>query len=363
MKAALAIIFIFILIGFAILVVPQIWQLFSLPGFFGSGDDRGVFKSVDIGENFVLSSGEKRQNISGYNILDLAINPSDSNLIYAGTMGAGLYLGADGGAKWSLVLGDNLDKNTTINKIVFDRKNPNNIYLAVFQNSKGNLLKSVDGGKSFNKIYQMPLSKFSITDIKLDYSNSNIMYVGTDQGSLLESRDGGGSWKLLYSFAAPVQDIILNYRNGQDIFVATREGGIFRSANRGSSFEDLSDRPRYFFIGFSTLNLIRFMAMDPVLPSTLYLGGKFGLLRSLDYGESWSVVKTIIPSQNPAVSSFAVDPADNRILYVGAGANIYKSVDFGDRWSVRQINTQNNVSVIKVNPKNTSELYVGVSSQ
>ena len=92
MKAALAIIFIFIIIGFAILIIPQVWELFNLPGFLGSGGDGGVFKSIDRAENFILSSGEKRQSISGLDILDIAVSSYDANLVYAGTRSNGLYI-------------------------------------------------------------------------------------------------------------------------------------------------------------------------------------------------------------------------------------------------------------------------------
>jgi photosystem II stability/assembly factor-like uncharacterized protein len=69
------------------------------------------------------------------------------------------------------------------------------------------------------------------------------------------------------------------------------------------------------------------LAVDTAHPSTVYASLQEGLLKSTDGGESW------LPLGLPGVGAIAIDPRSPEIVYVESGAGISKSTDGGATWS------------------------------
>src|SRR5215510_8409594 len=76
---------------------------------------------------------------------------------------------------------------------------------------------------------------------------------------------------------------------------------------------------------------VQALAIDPQNPTTVYAGTVNGLFKSMDGGESWSVVKTRLP--NRAIAFLATDPQNPTTVYVGNGDGAFKSTDGGNTWS------------------------------
>jgi photosystem II stability/assembly factor-like uncharacterized protein len=64
------------------------------------GGGSGVFKSTDGGVSWSSFSNGLPANLSDDFVRALAIDPSDPNIVYAGTAGAGVFRSTDGGAHW-----------------------------------------------------------------------------------------------------------------------------------------------------------------------------------------------------------------------------------------------------------------------
>ena len=61
---------------------------------------------------------------------------------------------------------------------------------------------------------------------------------------------------------------------------------------------------------------------------------------------------------NTPVKALFTNPTDNA-LYIGAGQTLYKTLDRGDSWSILNVNDiAYNINFILVNPLNASILYV-----
>src|SRR5438105_6799019 len=82
------------------------------------------------------------------------------------------------------------------------------------------------------------------------------------------------------------------------------------------------------------------IALDPRLPSTIYVGGTAGvhfgehavLFRSDDSGSTWHRIQNGVFGLS--VADLWVNPADRDVLYVGTyGGGVYKSVDRGENWT------------------------------
>ena len=78
----------------------------------------------------------------------LAINPQNSDILYAGTYGAGIYVSMDGGKTWN-PSNAGLGKGT-VDSIVIDPSHPEIIYAGLFD--QGGMYKSTDAGKTWAAI-------------------------------------------------------------------------------------------------------------------------------------------------------------------------------------------------------------------
>ena len=115
----------------------------------------GIFKTTNGGNDWVPISDD----FDYLPIGAIAINPSDTNILYAGTgdpnisglphIGNGVYKSVDGGANWTH---QGLSNQRIISRLLIDYDHPDTIYAATMGNpferdSLRGLYKSVDGGK------------------------------------------------------------------------------------------------------------------------------------------------------------------------------------------------------------------------
>ncbi len=77
------------------------------------------------------------------------------------------------------------------------------------------------------------------------------------------------------------------------------------------------------------------LAIDPVIPSTLYAGTTGGgVFKSPNNGESWTPVNNGITSVNPVISSLAIDPTSPTTLYASApGTGVFRTATGGLNWA------------------------------
>ncbi len=322
--------------------------------------DAGVFKSEDKGQNWQQKIKiDKKRSIASVNILSMAINPKDANIIYLGTEGNGLYKSKDKGETWQEVAdeGKLLAKRANVYDIALETKNPDILYIACHQDFKGRLFKSVDGGKIWKETYVVSQDEYLVGAVAVDAYEPQTVYIGTSQGGVLQSMDYGETWKVLRWFEAKINKIVINPIDTRKIFISTEENGIFRTEDKGITWESSEQALRH----FPGAKSVRSLVMDPRDSNVLYSGSKYGIIKTQDGGNTWEGVDIIIPPEDLPVTSIAVDLLKNKVLYVGAGSNIYKTEDDGVSWQVKGIGTTRTIKAIAIDPNNSNNIYVGVS--
>jgi hypothetical protein len=80
----------------------------------------------------------------GGTIIAVAVDPTNPNIVYAGTFGAGVYKSIDGGQIWSSSSED--IANLEIYSLAIDPKNPLILYAGTYGNQ---VYKSTDGGNTW----------------------------------------------------------------------------------------------------------------------------------------------------------------------------------------------------------------------
>ena len=92
--------------------------------------DYGVYKSIDGGEYWEHSSNGFPVETC-LEVLDLCINPINTQTIYAALKWEGIYKSTNGGASWNQINnGVGIDENRIINSIVIDPLDTNRVYAA-----------------------------------------------------------------------------------------------------------------------------------------------------------------------------------------------------------------------------------------
>ncbi len=161
-------------------------------------------------------------NIGG-RITCLAVSPTNSNVVFIGTPGAGIYKSTNGGVSWTPVFDDK--PFLYIGSIAIDPNNPNTIYAGTgdpdipFTVFIGDgVYKSTDGGNTWSNI-GLTNTKI-ISKIIVSPNNSNEVYVSAMGNPLVadnnrgvyKSTNAGASWSqvLFINNQTGVSDIVMN---------------------------------------------------------------------------------------------------------------------------------------------------------
>jgi hypothetical protein len=262
------------------------------------GANAGAFRSTDGAAQWSrINKGLE----SSFNFIAVAVDPSDSQIVYAGSGRKGVYRSTNGGDDWSVSSTGMTDLEAIA--LAVAASSPSTVYAA----TKAGVEKSVDGGTTWS-LAATGLPGY-IQTVVADPTDADVVYANTIVGGVFKSTNGGDSW-------VPAQD------------------GITDTVYQ--------------------------LAIDPANPQTLYAAGAGQVFKSTDGGASWFGYGAGIP---PGVSIYAlaVDPSDASTVYAGtSGSGVFKSVDGGQTWaSVTRGLPMGVITSLAIDPASPSTVYVG----
>ena len=186
----------------------------------------GIWKTTDAGVHWEpIFDGQPVSSIG-----QLAIAPSDPNIIWAGTgepwirshisVGQGVYKSTDAGKTWQLM---GLEKTGRISRILIDPKNPDVVLIGAVGHAYGpqperGVFRTTDGGKTWDRVLFTD-ENTGCSDMAIDPSNSRVIFAGMwpieihtwgresgGAGSgLFKSTDGGLTWKRITGNGLPTR--------------------------------------------------------------------------------------------------------------------------------------------------------------
>jgi photosystem II stability/assembly factor-like uncharacterized protein len=170
---------------------------------FVAEDVRGAYRSLDGGRNWLpVSQGLPKDSNGSHNVQSVAIDPTDSNVVYVGTGwgpfgGNGVYKSTDGGENWSPANRGMIDYSITT--LAIDPANPQTVYAG---GNGGELFKSADGGQTWDNLTDRlavpsERSRSALRAILLDPATPQTVYLLGEREGVMVSADGGGTWRLL----------------------------------------------------------------------------------------------------------------------------------------------------------------------
>jgi hypothetical protein len=290
----------------------------------------------------------------------LAIDPTNSQVIYAGAAEGGVWKTTNGGTTWTPLTDTQMSLAT--GSIAIDPENHNTIYVGTGEANfsvdsyyGAGVLKSTDGGNTWT-LNQGPFgfgdfcSNASIAAIAVQPTNSNVVLAGTEYCGLFRSTDGGLTWSQPATAPNNIQGNSIIFDPSTPTTVYGSFGyifgggtpGVYKSTDSGATWTLMNGS------GSTTLPAggRETLALAASSSSTLYvaiqdpnnLGSLLGIYKSTDGANTWTQL-TNAPDYCYAQCWYdmplAVSPVNPNVVYAGGGGStlIYVSLDGGNTWT------------------------------
>lgn len=194
---------------------------------------------------------------------------------------------------------------------------------------RGNLLKSQDGGKSWQRLEKgldNPNSFYRTSSyLTISQSSPNILYLAAPNDGIYTSKDVGKSWFKVNQGLDTLDIFSLSIAPGSPEFVlaAAREKGLYRTQNGGRNWEKIVNDDKK----------ITAIAYLPDISGNFQIAigdDRGGFYLSQDGGKSWT--KQYQPTDSGRIRTIAVSPnfsSDKTVLIGTRKAGIFRSIDGG----------------------------------
>ena len=334
--------------------------------FFVASAAGGIWKTTNGGVTFRPVFEQERVVSMG----DLAIAPSDTSQIWAGTgeedsrnsisPGQGIYKSTDGGLTWTLM---GLEKTQAIGRIVVHPRNPDVVWVAALgapwnRNPDRGIYKTTDGGKHW-RLVKFISDKAGFVDIAIDPTNPDILFAsswerirgpyflnsGGPGSALWKSTDGGENWTEVKGggfpettkgriglaiapsdarvvYALVEADSVPNPKGKKGVGTpASLQNGLYRSADGGATWTKMNAnnvRPFYY-------SQVRIDVNDP---NRVYWSST-PVNFSTDGGKT---VRTTTVGIHVDHHGMWLDPGDANHIVVGNDGGVGQSWDKGGNW-------------------------------
>lgn len=286
---------------------------------YGGTQDNGTNRTIDGG----LDNWEHIYGGDGFYV---TVDFNNSNIIYAEYQNGGLGKSTDGGFSWEYALSgiDGSEPTNWSTPVIMDPNSSNILYFGTHS-----LYRTTDGTANWNKVSPQLTDWISgrrlgtITTIAVAPTNSNVIYVGTDDAHVWVSPDNGVNWNDISSGLPErwVTRVVVDPSDENIVYVTFNglkwrdpQPHVFRSTNKGTDWTDISsnlpDAP------------VNAFAVDNNYSDILYVGNDVGMYVSFDTGQNWEVLGEGLPVL--PVGDIKIHPTQNYLVAGTYGRSMYK---------------------------------------
>ncbi len=331
---------------------------------FSRQDDQKIYNANDGGVYVSESDGISISNyltgLGNFQFYACAIDPNDPLTLYGGAQDNGILRSSDGPFSWELLQGGDGFR------IIVDPDNSQQLY---FETQNGAIFSSSDGGQSINysAIGIQGRSNWN-TPLAMDPNDSNVLYTGTQ--TLYRSTDQARTWESIspslvnddnppgnISFGT-LTYIEVSPHDSNVIYIGTDDGNVWRTLDGGDTYENItSGLPERWVTSIAT---------DVFDPEGVYItvsGFRFGdsdaqIFYSDDYGDNWQSISGNLP--DIPINDVIVDDRDLGSLYIATDIGIYTTEDRGEEWNLLAEGIPN-VPIIDLDYHSTSRTLAAAS--
>jgi photosystem II stability/assembly factor-like uncharacterized protein len=320
----------------------------------------GIYRSTDNGDTW----GKISYNIASTSCLDYAINPQDPTEQFVCAVRA-LYKTSDYGQHWDYVDVLQPDYNRTPCGVIYDRHNPDNIFVSIPQSyiSAPVVLRSTDSGANWEALNNGLADFGSCHEMRIGYYGTDTRIFVLAGYGLYYSDDYGDNWHLCEDLPSyPYYALEMSPADNQYLYVSVQEPDrMYRSADAGLSWSRLNIPGDGIQV-----NEIYCHPLDASIVLICKFNG--GLFKSTDAGDSWENITDGIPYDINFIwlSGIAINPLNSNNWFINSHHfGVFQSPDAGESWESLNdgLNTYYNNAHLRIDPLDTCSLYLATLSQ
>lgn len=333
-----------------------------------SDAEHSVFKSIplllithDDTQNWIQTNGPE-----GGVMTTIEIDPRNPDILYAGGSGGSLIKTKNGGETWE-VLPKFIESSVHIQEILLHPTDTDILYVRA-----STLYKSDDGGITYQNIIQ---DRGGISSLDLNRTNPDQLLAGTWQGQILLSENGGKNWRQSPVSIPPNTSIsAVAFASESEFWAGTRDwvteqenfGILYHSTDGGTTWEIIENT------NFVAESAVQSIMVTQDEPKTVYVGlmdinnepwdtskDRF-FMKSSDGGETWQRLTFGGNEHWVGIVDLIDQPSWDDTLYVGSGGNyIFKSTNGGDTFpAIRLLGDNGDIVDMAVDPRDPAVLYI-----
>lgn len=291
----------------------------------------GVYKSTNKGLNWTSLSRNGLES-SGFDwymgVIETAHD--NPNILYIGSID--MFRTTNNGSSWT-----NLTNAYSVS--TFDEQHPDQHAFwinplnsqHIINGNDGGIFISTNAGTNWSKRYDLPITQYYAGCI--DFLNPAKKYGGTqDNGSHGSINPGPAGWEVLYG--GDGFHCAIDYTNSNVIYMESQNGGLGRSDDGGNFFDGITDG-----LDLTRTNWSSPYMLDVQTSTTVYFGS-YKLHRSTNKGNNWTIISPdLTKGQNGRLGTLtcmsnAVLPSTQRVIYTGADdGRVMVTTNSGTNWT------------------------------
>lgn len=277
---------------------------------------------------------------------DIAPDPTDAARLFVAASCGGGWRTADGGQSWQQPEGI----SGCMGSFLVHPDDPNVVWGGGLDNRLGAVMRSVDAGLTFQRVYTAPFvlpdgsgGGEDILSLKLAPADHQVLAAGghdypagqPSQAIVLRSHDAGLTWSEVFtrpaysrveSVAFDPLDADILYAGGEDCSAGPCHGFVYATYDAGLTWQQL----------LAVSHTVTSLVVDWANPLEIYAANRgYEVWKSNDGGMTWTVVRAnwLPPDYPPSGYLLAQDPVAAGRIYLGGWGYIAETHDGGLTWS------------------------------
>ena len=331
----------------------------------------GVFKTTDGGNNWFPVFDQQPFLAIGA----ITIDPSNHETIWVGTgdlnisgypfIGDGVYKSIDGGINWTHM---GLEAQSIVSKIIVDPSNTDIIYASTmgipfFESTDRGLYKSTDGGLTWTKKLFVS-ENAGVIDMVMNPANPQVIYASSwnrirnnetsmvygPDSHIYKTTDGGNNWTILSnglpSFTTCRIGLAMSVQNPDKLYAMIVDTtfflqGVYKTTNGGAAWTNATGNFDNGLFGGQGWYFGKIF-VNPQNDNEIYLPG-VDLQKSTNGGTTWSPATPPWWTYEVHADGHYMDFIDGNTFFYCTDGGMYKTTDNCATWTDAEDIPNNNL--------------------
>lgn len=228
-----------------------------------------------------------------------------------------LFKSINGGKSWQRIV-NGLDNKGKFKILSGNNKNNQVMYLSSYFDG---IYKTEDGGNSWFKVNN-GLNNLKVNQLNVAPNSENFVLVSEDDTNLYKTENGGNNWEKIFTTEAEITRILIS-NNQEKIFLGDANGNLYLSNDKGKNWQTITNLKEQ---NSGSINAISISSLG----NDMWIGTeKKGIFKTNNNAESFTQINNGLTDQN--ITDLLVDESNN--LYASTwDQGFFTSKDGGESW-------------------------------